>query len=244
MAILSFERWKLLNETASFEFDPSGEYPDKTFGFPEGSSDSGKVVKGGENGDWGGSMQRALAFAKVANEFVGRDIVSSQKRTRQTTANGSISDHYDQQQDSYAVDLACSGSEGDRILEELMKWVGFPEYKGGYWLNFIKDGYRYQVGWKVPQHFDHIHIGVKKAPGQQDTSGIISSTSKTSTGGGLPPAIKKILSTRDKSGSSKEEDDEEDGPKKTTKEDREKAFQQDLSKYQEYLDAIQAKKSQ
>jgi len=52
------------------------------------------------------------------------------------------------------------------------------------------------------------------------------------------------LSTRDKSGSSKEEDDEEDGPKKTTKEDREKAFQQDLSKYQEYLDAIQAKKSQ
>lgn len=243
MPILSFEKWKLLNETASFEFDPTGDYPDKTFGLPEGSSDSGKVVKGGENGDWGGSMQRALAFAKVANDFVGRDIVSSQKRTRQTTANGNISDHYDQQQDSYAVDLACSGTEGDRILEELMKWVGFPDYKGGYWLNFIKDGYRYQVGWKVPQHFDHIHIGVKKAPGQQDTSGIISSTDKSSTSSGLPPAIKRILSKGRKSTTSTEEDDEDEDDKKKKK-TSEEIFQQDLEKYQEYVDAIQAKKSQ
>ena len=25
-----------------------------------------------------------------------------------------------------------------------------------------KDGYRYQFGWRVPGHYDHIHVGVKK----------------------------------------------------------------------------------
>lgn len=191
--ILSFKKWKSLFEFD--DFDPKGEYDtDKTLGFETGGVDSGKVLTGGKNGDWAGSMQRALAFAKVAEEFAGRDVVTSQKRSRSSTANGFISDHYKGQENSYAVDIAASGAEGDRILNHLMKWVGIPAYKGGSWLNFIRDGYRYQIGWKVPDHYDHIHVGVRYlGPNAKDTDeGVLSRTSETPSGRLLPDAIGKV----------------------------------------------------
>jgi putative chitinase len=160
-ALLDYTRWKKLYE-ASFEFDADANYPDPTFGLPTGPLDSGEVTKGGVGGDWDGSMQRALAFAKIANEFMGKNVISSQKRSRVKTASGEVSDHYSGQDSTYAIDLSCSGKEGDDLLAHLMEWFGEPQYKGGEWANFTKDGYRYQIGWKVKDHFDHIHIGVKK----------------------------------------------------------------------------------
>jgi hypothetical protein len=133
-----------------------------TYGFPTGKVDSGKVVAGGDGGNWAGSMGRALAFAKVAKEFTGKNIIVSQKRSRVTTASGNTSDHYEGSADTYAVDLAASGAKGDELLAHLMKWFGHTEYKGGSWFNVNKDGYRYQIGWRVKDHFDHIHVGVKK----------------------------------------------------------------------------------
>ena len=53
-----------------------------------------------------------------------------------------------------------------------MDWFGHPEYKGGTWFNVVKDGYRYQVGWRVPNHFNHIHVGVKKQDGKDSVSGV------------------------------------------------------------------------
>jgi hypothetical protein len=43
-----------------------------------------------------------------------------------------------------------------------MDFLDRPDYVGGSWLDLNKDGYRYQIGWKVADHFDHIHVGVKK----------------------------------------------------------------------------------
>jgi hypothetical protein len=133
-----------------------------TYGFPQGKVDSGKVVAGGEGGNWGGSMGRALAFAKVAKGFMGKDIITSQKRSRVKTASGATSDHYQGSTDTYAVDLGVTGKKGDELLAHLMQWFGHPEYKGGSWLNINKNGYRYQIGWRVADHYDHIHVGVKK----------------------------------------------------------------------------------
>jgi len=164
----NFLEWKLILESYSFEFDPTGNYPDKDFGLPTGRVDSGKAGYGGDNNDWGGSMQRTLAFAKIANEFMGKDVILSQKRSRVKTAKGTVSDHYDGQKDAYAVDLSCRGTEGDRLLAHLMQWFGHPECKGGKWFNVKKGGYRYQFGWKLKDHFDHIHIGVRKT-GSRDS---------------------------------------------------------------------------
>ena len=133
-----------------------------TLGFATGKVDSGKVVSGGTNGNWNGSMPRALRIAKIANQFAGKNLVISQKRSNVQTANGNTSDHWVGVPDSYAVDLAATGKSGDELLAHIMKSFGHPEYTGGKWFNVTKDGYRYQFGWRVTGHYDHIHVGVKK----------------------------------------------------------------------------------
>ena len=241
--ILSFRDWNFLNE-AEFAFDPAADYADPTFGFEKGETDTPKVKEGGEGGNWGGSMPRALAFAKVANDFAGKNLITSQKRSRKNTAVGNVSDHWDEKNDSYAVDLGCTGSQGDAILAKLMEWAGFPEYKGGYWLNFIKNGYRYQIGWKVPDHYNHIHIGVRKTPGAQDTEGKLSKTTETSSGQNIPSSIKTILRKRSSSGLDDDERDITSSEKaRKSREDEERQFQADIEDYKSYLDKLQSKKS-
>jgi hypothetical protein len=138
------------------------------YGFEVGDVDSGKVMLGGIDGDWAGSMQLALEVGKLANDFVGHNIVSSQKRSNKSTASGNVSDHWVENLDSYAVDLSTGPNtpanleQGDELLAEIMAFLGDTSYTGGHWLNLNKGGYRYQVGWRVPDHYDHIHVGVKK----------------------------------------------------------------------------------
>jgi hypothetical protein len=133
-----------------------------TLGFATGKVDSGKVVAGGTNGNWDGSMPRALRIAKIANQFAGKNIIISQKRSNVQTASGNTSDHWSGVPNSYAVDLAATGAAGDALLAHIMNAFGHPEYTGGKWFNVTKDGYRYQFGWRVTGHYDHIHVGVKK----------------------------------------------------------------------------------
>ncbi len=170
MSLLNFNTWHSLNEAVLF--DKSANYPDKTFGYPVGTVDTVKVFPGGSNGDWGGSMQRALWFARTADDWAmangkNRSLISSQKRSRVLTASGNTSDHYKGNSNAYAVDIATAGAEGDTLLAYIMEKFGHPEYKGGSWFNITIDGYRYQVGWKVKNHFDHIHVGVKKTLGER-----------------------------------------------------------------------------
>jgi hypothetical protein len=141
-----------------------------TYGFPEGKVDSGKVVTGGENGNWGGSMDRTLEILSIAKKCKGNEnVVISQKRSKVKTASNSISDHYIGNLSAYAVDIPASGKKGDELLSCIMsKWDNGSnsEYKGGKWLSITKDGYRYQFGWKVRDHYDHIHVGVRKKGGK------------------------------------------------------------------------------
>jgi predicted chitinase len=144
-------------------------------GFPTGPVDSGKVTAGGVNGDWDGSLPKALEVAKIAAKCSGRsNPLSSQKRSRVKTASGNVSDHYEGNESAYAIDIPAAGRSGDKLLACIMKnWNNGSnsDYNGGSWLNVNVGGYRYQFGWRVAGHFDHIHVGVKKVGGKssQDT---------------------------------------------------------------------------
>ena len=166
MRLINFKDWESVHESVE-AFDPDARYSNGTFGYAVGNIDSAKAVVGGAGGNWGGSMPRALWFAKVADEWgaangKNRSLVTSQKRSRVLTASGNMSDHFKGNESAYAVDIAARGEEGDALLAYIMAKFGHPEYKGGSWFNVNKNGYRYQVGWKVKNHFDHIHVGVKK----------------------------------------------------------------------------------
>lgn len=144
----------------------------ETYGLPitttlTTSKERVKVYKGGEGNNWAGSMGRALWFAKTANDYMGRNIITSQKRPRKTTRiSKKISDHWVNNPIAYAVDLGVQGSTADKVLEYIMSLFAngkYSYYKGGYWFDVNIDGYRYQIGWKSDEdHYDHIHVGVKK----------------------------------------------------------------------------------
>jgi hypothetical protein len=130
--------------------------PGQTFGFKTGSVDSGLVDPGGAGGDWGGSMERALAVAHAVGATP-----SSQKRSRKLTASGNPSDHWVGMTQSYAVDLPTSGAAGDALFARIRQAIG-QNIRPGTWNNVNIGGYRYQIGWRVPGHYDHIHVGVRK----------------------------------------------------------------------------------
>lgn len=129
---------------------------DGLYGFRAGGVDSGLAFRGGTGGDWGGSMPRALALARA----VGAD-PSSEKRSRKLTASGGVSDHWVGSTNSYATDLPTSGAAGDALFKRVAQALGVS-LKSGQWNNVNIGGYRYQVGWRVPGHYDHVHVGVKK----------------------------------------------------------------------------------
>ena len=59
-----------------------------TYGFPQGSVDSGKVVFCGTNNNWGGSMEITLEIANYAKSCTcKKNPISSQKRSRVKTAS-------------------------------------------------------------------------------------------------------------------------------------------------------------
>lgn len=116
-----------------------------------------KFTAGGANNDWGGSAQVAVSIARAAGLPF-----TSEKRDRVLTASGNPSDHWVGSKQSYAVDLGSGTLQsGDAALRKLTQSLGI-NYTGGHWLNINRGGYRIQIGWRVPGHFDHIHVGVRK----------------------------------------------------------------------------------
>lgn len=112
---------------------------------------------GGIGGNWAGSAIIAESIARTSGLPV-----TSRKRDTKLTASGGISDHWTGKLNAYAVDLQARGPVGDRVAHKIAAAFGVPDYFGGSWLNIPWHGYRIQIGWKVPGHNDHIHVGVEK----------------------------------------------------------------------------------
>lgn len=78
----------------------------------------------------------------------------------------SLSDHHVSRTDSWAVDVAVRGIEAptpatDLAAMRIAAALGEPDWTGGDLTKTVK-GYRFQVLWKVPGHFNHVHVGVRK----------------------------------------------------------------------------------
>lgn len=143
-----------------------GDAGDPTRGYPTGPVDSGLVLPGGEGGTWGGAMPRALDWATLSGITP-----SSQKRSRMRTASGGISDHWVGSSVAYGVDLPTRPLAGDAIAERLAGAIGIAGYRGGSWQSRTIGGFRYQIGWRIAGHFDHIHIGVRRVAPAADPDG-------------------------------------------------------------------------
>ena len=190
-----------------------------TYGFAVGSAypkclDQGKVcLGGGINGDWAGSAERALQMASWLKDLGFNP--GSQKRSRKLTASGNRSDHWDGSKDSYGIDLPCRGEKGDRgwkkLREEFVKrgWISEDKMPdkllqrgNGKWINFYVGTYRYQVGWNVTNHYDHIHVGVRNTKPDEKYSSTDDSETQDSqqTSNEVAPKIKKIFYTAFSSG--------------------------------------------
>ncbi|HZI14036.1 MAG TPA: peptidoglycan-binding domain-containing protein, partial [Myxococcus sp.] len=133
----------------------------------------GKVVKpGGGNidagGGWGGSRNVANAAKSIAASM-GIPVTSEKRNLAQTQAAGSStsSDHYTGNKTAYAVDFGVAGARGDQLARAIAKKYGIPlsnigTYNGH---NIRVDGqnYRLQLLWRVEGHFDHVHLGIRRA---------------------------------------------------------------------------------
>jgi hypothetical protein len=196
----------LIVETNTYGFATGSKYP--------GCLDQGKVcLGGGINGDWAGSTERALQMASWLKDLGFN--AGSQKRSRKLTASGNRSDHWDGSKDSYGIDLPCRGEKGNngwkKLREEFVKrgWVSedkMPDrllQKGnGKWINFNVGNYRYQVGWNVTNHYDHIHVGVRNTKPDDKYSPTDDSETKDvqQKPDQTTPKIKKIFYTAFSSG--------------------------------------------
>jgi hypothetical protein len=131
---------------------------------PSGGADSGNLMRGGIGGNWNGSLDKALEIQALVGITP-----SSQKRSRQMTASGGVSDHWVGSTSSYAMDLPGSpGGNSDAAASKIVAALGGPANWGktGGVFNTTVGGYRYQVLWRTNvggNHYDHIHVGVKKA---------------------------------------------------------------------------------
>lgn len=115
-------------------------------------------------GGWGGSFAVAKGYAEMA---AAHGLTStSEKRDRQRTASGNVSDHWTGSTNAYAVDLSGTVEQMDaaaaRIAASLgVRWDGRSPLE----IRKVVNGYRIQVLYRTQtggNHDDHIHVGVRK----------------------------------------------------------------------------------
>lgn len=122
-------------------------------------SGGGPIQSGG---GWGGS-QRVVRGAQQIAKAMGIP-TSNTKRPGKLTKSGGISDHWTGNKQAFAADLSTRGAQGDQLYRKLARHFGLGP--SGQWQSKIiktpQGRYRVQVGWRVPDHFDHVHVGVMK----------------------------------------------------------------------------------
>ncbi|HLL01348.1 MAG TPA: peptidoglycan-binding protein [Myxococcaceae bacterium] len=119
-------------------------------------------------GGWAGSEGVADAAKAIARE---RGIpVTSLKRTLADTkrvGSSTNSDHYVGNKTAYAVDFGVEGKRGDELAKAIAKKYGIPESHIGtfkkHTITIDGEKYNLQLLWKVKNHYDHVHLGIRKA---------------------------------------------------------------------------------
>lgn len=84
-------------------------------------------------------------------------------RHSQLTSSGNVSDHKGDGIRIYAADLGIGTSDkkGTALANDLCEKLGLPKSMiGTFTRHTTKEGYDIQLLWHVPDHYDHVHVGV------------------------------------------------------------------------------------
>ena len=133
---------------------------------------------GGEGGNWGGSLPKLISLLPM-----GQWKPSSLKRTKRGTKSGFMSDHYEGNEIAYAADFGLNTTfNGDskaatdfaiKVARNAGKDISsWDQYVGKSFKHNTSDGFRVQIIWQSNvggNHYDHVHVGVKKGSGGIDT---------------------------------------------------------------------------
>jgi hypothetical protein len=114
---------------------------------------------------WGGA-QAAAQQAKDIGLSMGFT-VSSEKRSKTTSIGSkSTSDHHVSQTNAFALDFPAEGQRGTELAQAIARAYGVPEEAIGtfekYNFQYNDTTYRMQILWGVKDHFDHVHVGVRR----------------------------------------------------------------------------------
>jgi hypothetical protein len=124
----------------------------------------GQTIRLGPGGGWDGSQRPAMTLAGIGEKY-GLQITST-KRDTKMSASGLVSDHWIGSKNAYAVDLGGSTPEMDKAAVAIAHRLGI-NYNGHSELVATKvvGGLRYQILYRTHvggNHFNHIHIGVRR----------------------------------------------------------------------------------
>lgn len=106
--------------------------------------------------------QHVIDLVARAGKWAGLTIaLGTGSQHKRITSSGNVSDHWS----GGAIDLPATGAQGDHIAGALLAQLGLSRsqarklaQQGGIH-NIHYKGHRYQVIWKAPDHYDHVHIG-------------------------------------------------------------------------------------
>lgn len=139
--------------------------PDQADAIPTTGVSTAAPFQGG--GDWGGSKNIAHQLAQLG---LGSGLsVMSEKRDRQSTASGGVSDHWTGSKNSYAYDLSNGSSptkEMDAAARKILQRLGVNwDGKSAIVVSKVIGNHRVQVLYRTNvggNHFNHVHVGVRK----------------------------------------------------------------------------------
>lgn len=117
---------------------------------------------------WGGS-EGVADTAKALARSMGIPVTSTKRNLADTQRVGSNtgSDHYTGNTNAYAADFGVSGARGDDLARRIADAYGIPRSSLGTFNRhtITVDGQRYSVQllWRVSGHYDHVHVGIRRA---------------------------------------------------------------------------------
>jgi hypothetical protein len=117
---------------------------------------------------WGGSKSifDQLVTPVMAKHGVppGTTEAGQRKRNYDTVPGPGMSDHYVGNKLAYAIDYPTY--DGEKAARAAAKALGIDTWQPGSYRSFVRevDGHRFaiQILWAVPDHYDHVHIGIHR----------------------------------------------------------------------------------
>lgn len=154
------------NTSRSLFGSSDAKYYDGRSDFQTGGTGGTTGVRAG--GGWGGSQGVADRAVSIARSM-GAPVTSTKRDLAATRRVGSTtgSDHYTGNTNAYAVDFGVSGSRGTDLARRIADAYGIPRSNIGTYnrhtINVGGQRYSVQLLWQVSGHYDHVHVGIRRA---------------------------------------------------------------------------------